>query len=104
MIILTRSKNTLCFFKILQSLSITQEESVVATSCSNTLKRKMERKHNEPREREMRGKSSSITISQDMVKKMSEGGVIFILGKAKLSLLDELQVSHIKEKSLLGFW
>jgi hypothetical protein len=63
----------------------------------------MERKHNEPREREMRGKSSSITIAQDMVL-MSEGGVLFILGKAKLPLLDELQVSHIKEKSLLGFW
>jgi hypothetical protein len=39
-----------------------------------------------------------------MVKKMSEGGVLFILGKTKLLLLDELQVSHIKEKSLLGFW
>jgi hypothetical protein len=35
---------------------------------------------------------------------MSEGGVLFILGKAKLPLLDELQVSHIKEKPLLGFW
>jgi hypothetical protein len=56
------------------------------------------------REREMRGKSSSITIAQDMVYQMSEGGVLFILGKAKLPLLDELQVSHIKEKSLLGFW
>jgi hypothetical protein len=61
------NKNTLCFFKILQGLSITQEESIAATSCSNTLKSKMERKHNEPKEREMRGKSSSITIAQDMV-------------------------------------
>jgi hypothetical protein len=35
---------------------------------------------------------------------MREGRLLFILGKAKLPLLDELQVSHIKEKSLLGFW
>jgi hypothetical protein len=38
---------------------------------------------------------------------MREGRLLFILGKAKLPLLDELQVSHIKEKSFrvfLGFW
>jgi hypothetical protein len=35
---------------------------------------------------------------------MREGRALFILGEAKLPLLDELQVSHIKEKSLLGFW
>jgi hypothetical protein len=35
---------------------------------------------------------------------MSEGGVLFILGKTKLPLLDELQVSDIKKRSLLGFW
>jgi hypothetical protein len=35
---------------------------------------------------------------------MRERGPSFILGKAKLPLLDELQVSHIKEELLLGFW
>jgi hypothetical protein len=34
---------------------------------------------------------------------MREGRLLFILGSQELPLLDELQVSHIKEKSLLGF-
>jgi hypothetical protein len=44
------------------------------------------------------------TIILTITIEMREGGLLFILGNAKLPLLDELQVSHIKEKSVLGFW
>jgi hypothetical protein len=49
------------------------------------------------RERES-GKSSSITLAQDMVVG-SEERDLFILGEANLPLLDQCQVSTTKHKS-----
>jgi hypothetical protein len=48
------------------------------------------------RERES-GKSSSITIAQDMVRKREERD-LFILGEANSPLLDQCQVSTTKHK------
>jgi hypothetical protein len=63
------SKTNLCYFKILQSLSINPRERLAATSCSKSLKSKMEVRARWTNEREMGQKSGSITIAQEMVKK-----------------------------------
>jgi hypothetical protein len=50
------------------------------------------------KKREMRWRSSSITLAQDMVWRKSEERVLFILGETKLPLLDQCQVSTTKHK------
>jgi len=58
----------------------------------------MERKHNEPREREMRGKSSSITIVEDMVRKRVRKGIYLYLERQSEPFLHECQVSKSSKK------
>jgi hypothetical protein len=64
----------------------------------NPKSQRMEERWNKKERERERGKSSSITIAQDMVRKLKVRGVPFILGEANLPLLDQCQVSTTKYK------